>query len=101
MRSIFIFLLFFLFIQPSFITLNAQEEELVPNFLFLFGQLGVSSQTTITHTLTVQGAYWDGVYGYSTISEWEEAEAAITGSTTNEPSYNGSTAWKGFCFGWE
>ena len=48
----------------------------------------------------MQGAYWNGAYGYSTISEWEEAEAAITGSTTNEPSYNGSTAWKGFCFGW-
>lgn len=100
MKSIFIPLLFFLFVQPSFISLNAQEEELVPNFLCLFGQIGVSSQTTITHTLTVQGAYWDGVYEYSTNSEWEVAEVAIPGSTTEEPSYEGSTAWKGYYFGW-
>jgi hypothetical protein len=100
MKSILYILLFFLFIQPEFITLNAQEEEVVPNFLFLFGQIGVSSQTTITHTLTVQSAYWNGAHNYSTAYEWREACATITGSTTNEPSLSCDTDWKGFYFAW-
>jgi hypothetical protein len=64
----------------------------VPNFLFLFGQIEVSSQTTITHTLTAQGTYWEldlenEEFPISTDGDLEEADAIITGSTTSEPTY--------------
>jgi len=75
----------------------------VPNYLFIFGQVDVSSGTIITHILTAQGTYWEydsGELPISTDPELEEAYAVITGSTTTEPSYSGSGAWKGFYFPW-
>lgn len=96
----------FLFVQSSFLSLNAQEEDPpVPNFLFLFGQINVPGEIGIIHTLTALGTYWelDAVneeFPISMDGDLEEAYANISGSTTPEPSYKGSTAWKGFIFPW-
>jgi len=59
MKALRVLLLSFLFLYVNTSSLNAQEGDnpLVSNFLFLFGQVEVPSQTTITHTLTAQGAY--------------------------------------------
>lgn len=104
MKNLNVLLLSFLFLFVYSLSLQAQgDDPTVPNFLFLFGQVDVSSQTTITHTLTAQGTYWeydDGELPISTDSELEEANAVITGSTTPEPSYTGSGVWKGFIFPW-
>ncbi len=64
----------------------------------------ISGNVTITHTLTAQGSYWELDNGELIISpdaEFEEASAQILGSTTDEPSHSGSTAWKGFYFDWK
>jgi hypothetical protein len=97
MKSILIFLLSFIVIIP----LNAQEA--VSNYLFLFGQVGVPSQTTITHTLTTPASYWEwgsSYYPLSNDSKLSEASVLITGSTTSEPSESDPGAWKGFLFPW-
>lgn len=80
-------------------------QETVPEYLFLFGQIDVSSETTITHTLTANATIWElyaenEEFPISYETDWEEAYAIITGSTTSNPSYSGDTAWKGFAFGW-
>jgi len=94
--------LFFITTSSYFCSLKAQE--LAPNFLFLFGQIEVPSNVTITHTLTAQGTYWeyDGEeYIISSNTEWEEAYASITGSTTTNPSYSCTgDDWPGFYFTW-
>lgn len=95
---------FLILLQGIFFPIIAQE--LVPNYLFLFGQIEVSSQTTISYTLTAQVTYWEidiqnQYFPISSEADWEEASVGITGSTTENPSYTGNTAWKGFVFGWE
>lgn len=85
-------------------SLTFAQEELVPNYLFLFGQVDVQSATTITHTLTALGTYWEydeGELPISTDSGLREAFAIISGSTAPNPSFLDSNAWKGFVFKWE
>lgn len=97
----------FLFVQSSFLSLNAQgEDPPVLNFLFLFGQIDVQPGFNIAHILTAQGTYWEldlenEEFPISMDGDLEEAVAIINGSTTPEPSYYGSTAWKGFYFPWQ
>ena len=71
--------------------------------MFIFGQINVQSSTTITHTLTAIGAYWEldeGGFPISNNSDLEEASAIITGSTTTEPSFLDPGEWYGFLFPW-
>ncbi len=96
---ILIVLLIFVLIK----SLTFAQEELVPNYLFLFGQINVQSTTTITHTLTAIGAYWEldnGDLPISDNSDLAEASAIITGSTTTEPSFLDPGEWYGFLFPW-
>jgi len=80
MKILKLLLILFLFTTSIFAPVFAQGEE-VNNYLFLFGQIGVSSNTTITYTLTAQGTYWD--------FDSEEVQFPIyraTSSTSTPPS---------------
>jgi hypothetical protein len=80
------------------------QEELVPNYLFLYGQTDVPSNTTITHTLTSIGSViWeldDNDFPISDNSDLNQSFAVMTGSTTPAPTFTDPGAWRGFIFPW-
>jgi hypothetical protein len=94
--AVIILLFSFSFIYP--------QEELVPNYLFLYGQSDVPSNTSITHTLTSIGsAIWEldnDEFPISDNSELNQSFAVMTGSTTPAPTFTDPGAWRGFIFPW-
>jgi len=104
MKALSVLLLSFLFLFICSFPLNAEgDDPQVDNFLFLFGQIEIPDNTTITHSLTAIGTIWkwddeNKYYPITELSELRSASVSITESTTSEP-YDDT--WKGFIFDWE
>lgn len=99
---------FFFFFLLQVILFNVKsftQEEVVDNYLFLFGQINVPSSVAIDYEMQAMGAYWeidfeDQYFPISYNNDLQTALASLTGSTQPYPYFQGDNAWKGFIFPW-